>query len=243
MNKTAAIIAAFGVHLAAVAAETDGSYEIVALDRAEFPRYDGGWNPGSGAEVEFSGWKLFRQGEELSQGDSETFSTPDGKTAPCDGLLGAKRFFKIKSTGGKPSYAQRTLNQKIGESDILSASLFFSGEGEGGMVVGQRQEGDGILGAVAVLKEEGRYLVVDGDGEAKIDMDASECPIGVSFVFLDNGTYTLQTNEMKKGGKVVDIGPRKVRGVAKDGACTIGFFAKDGAEVGFDDLQVERFVK
>lgn len=241
LNATLAIFTA--VAFQANAAEDMGSYEIVALDRAEFPRYDGGWNPGSGAEVEFSGWKFFREGVEILTGDTEIFSMPDaGNDAGWVG--GAKRFFSVKSEGETPSYAQRTLNQKIWENDMLSATLLLAGTaGEAGMVIGRRDEDNGVAAIVAVVRDGERLVVLDGEGEKEIDMGAGGGPIGVSFVFAADGTYTLQANEVKKDGKIVDIGPRKARGGGVPGVYTLGFFSKGGAEVGFDDLQVERVVR
>jgi hypothetical protein len=224
--------------------EFSGSYEIVALDRAEFPRYDGGWNPGSGAEVEFSGWKFFREGEELSWTDQDVFSTPAGDSAPCGGLDGAEKFFLIKSKGTVPSYAQRTLNQKIWKDDMFSVTMILPvSEGRAGMVVGRIQEGGEITGAVALVRENDRYLLLDGEGELDVGIKAGGCPIGASFVFTSDGTYTLQVNEMTDGGMIVDIGPRKPRLGGVPSVHTVSFFAEGGAECGFNDLQVERLVE
>lgn len=243
--KQKAILAALMISSGGVmATESEGTYEIVALDSADFPRYGGGWNPGSGAEVEFSGWKFFREGGEILEGDDEVFSIPEASSVSNNGIHGNARFFWVKSKGDTPSYAQRNLNQKLWTDDMLSVTLLLPRtNGAAGMVVGRREGDQGALGAVAVVRDGGRLLLLDGEGEREIDITPSDYPIGISLVFSDDGAYTLQVNEVKKGGEKVDIGPRKPRAGGGPGFYTVGFFAKGGAEIGFDVLQVERIVK
>lgn len=244
MNYAIIFLVALTTFVQAEVQVEEATYEIVALDRAEFQRYSGGWNFGSGAEVEFSGWKLFSEGQEDRTGDTTTFSTPSGDSAPCEWLRGSDRFFLINPEGGGMSYAQRTLNQKICKDDMLSASILFSGgRGSAGLVIGGQRPGSDTLGAIAIIREDERFVLLDGDGETTLDIGGEECPISVSFVFSSNDAYTLQVNEMRDGGKIIDIGPRKPRGTVVPGVFTLAFFAEGDMKIGFNDLQVERLVE
>lgn len=232
--------------LAAGMAGADESmrYEVIGLDEADYPRYDGGWSSGSGAEVEFSGWRLFSEGKESGNGDGESFALEEIGESKQLALLGTKRVFRISSRGGEPSYAQRLINQKMEKDDIFSVSMLVSGEGgEGGIVIGRETGDNSRCAAVAVIGRGDRLTVVDGDGTKDIDLSPGADPVGISFVFSGDGTYTLQVNGMGEGGKIFDLGPRRARGEAADGRYTAAFFATGGASLFFDDIQMERLVR
>jgi hypothetical protein len=111
------------------------------------------------------------------------------------------------------------------------------------MVFGKKGDGGNYQAAVTLLQSQNQYLLVDGEGVAKIKGLSTGEPLGVSFVFEDNGTYTLQINEMKPEGKIIDIGPRKTTVGGGRGDYSLAFFSTDKSWISFDDLQIERLVK
>ncbi len=240
-------VAGLSLHGAEAVDEYNG-YEIIAFDRPEGPKYGSGWTPGSGGDVEFSGWDLYSKGGYNTENNPRVFYFGSGNLVPCGGMLGGDKIFVIKSERSDLAYAQRRLHQKIFTGDILSSSLVFHSQneeaGQAGMVIGQRGDDGTYRYTVALVRRDGYYLLRDGEeGSLVIDMKPDSCPIGVSYVFEENGNYTLQINEMKPGGRVLDIGPRKARNGGGTGNYSLSYFAEDGMALGFNDLQIERRVR
>jgi len=252
-SSAGALIFALLASVDAKAEDYQGSYEIIGLDEASYPRYDGGWAPGSGHEVEFSGWTQVIGNEKLVQKNEDIFSLMSftNGTFPLrmsGGSLEKTRAFAVGSEKQNVAYAQREINQTLGSDEMLSTSLLFGGKsheesGEEGMVLGKKVGKEGYKANLALVRKKGHYFLVDGEGVLDVGEAKEGVPLGASFIFLDDGSYTLQLSEMKDEGEIIDIGPRKTIVGGGRGNFSIAFFAQGENWISFDDLQIEKFFK